>query len=135
MKVFVVDDSKLLRDRLVEMLAELSGIQIIGQAANSTDALQSIRKLKPDIVVLDIHMPGGNGISVIPKIKLQNPSPIIIMFTNYPYPQYREKCKKAGADYFFDKATEFETLLKLFEHISQNEKCLEENDRSIDITQ
>ena len=124
MKVFLVDDSKLLREKLIEMLTEFSSVQVIGQASNSNDALRSIRKLKPDIVVLDIHMPGGNGIGVISKIKLQNPSPTVIMFTNFPYPQYQDKCRDAGADYFFDKSTEFETLMNLFQQLNQNKKKL-----------
>jgi DNA-binding NarL/FixJ family response regulator len=118
MKVIVVDDSNVLRERVIEMLDELSGIQIIGQAANSKDALYSIQKLKPDMVILDIQMPGGSGIEIIPKIKQQEPSPRIIIFTNFPYPQYRKKCEEAGADYFFDKSTEFETLINLFQKLN-----------------
>ena len=120
MKVIVVDDSNVLRERLIEMLNELSGVQIIGQAANCADALYSIQKLKPDMVVLDIQMPGGSGIEIIPKIKQQKPSPGIIIFTNFPYPQYRKKCKEVGADYFFDKSTEFETLINLFQKLNYN---------------
>ena len=119
-KVVVVDDSSVLRERLIEMLAEISGVQIIGQATNSTDALKSIQELKPDIVVLDIQMPGGNGIEIIPTIKQQKFSPEIIIFTNFPYPQYRKKCMEAGADYFFDKSTEFETLVNLFHKLNHN---------------
>ena len=122
MKVIVVDDSNVLRERVIEMLAELSGVQIVGQAMNITDALKSIQKLKPDMVVLDIQMPGGNGIQIIPIIKQQKPSPCIIIFTNFPYPQYRKKCKEAGADYFFDKSTEFETLINLFQKLNHNSK-------------
>ena len=119
-KVVVVDDSSVLRERLIEMLAEISGVQIIGQATNSTDALKSIQELKPDIVVLDIQMPGGNGIEIIPTIKQQKFSPEIIIFTNFPYPQYRKKCMESGADYFFDKSTEFETMVNLFHKLNHN---------------
>lgn len=62
-------------------------------------------------------MPGGNGIDVLQNIKKSKPAPIVIMLTNYPYLQYRKKCMKAGAEYFFDKASEFEKVNEVLENL------------------
>jgi CheY-like chemotaxis protein len=73
---------------------------------NKNEALEAvdfIPKLKPDVVILDVRMPGKNGIDVLKQIKTDESPPIVIMFTNYPYPQYRDRCLQAGADFFFDK--------------------------------
>ena len=64
MKVFIADDSPILRERLDAMLSELPGIKIVGQAGNVADAIETIRALHPDVVILDIRMPGGSGIGV-----------------------------------------------------------------------
>ena len=119
-KVFIVDDSAFLRERLITMLSELKGIEIIGQAKGPLEAIEALTKLKPDAVILDIRMPGGNGIEVLKNIKNGENPPLVIMFTNYPYPQYRKKCMDGGADFFFDKSAEFEklsaVLKKLIKH-------------------
>lgn len=74
------------------------------------EVLEMDRLLRPDVVILDINMPGGSGIEVLHDIKQLSPSPRVIMLTNYSQPQYRRKCLDAGADHFFDKSTEFEKI-------------------------
>jgi DNA-binding NarL/FixJ family response regulator len=118
-RVFIVDDSAIIRERLEMILSELKGIEIIGQAKGSTEAEEAIPKLKPDVVILDIRMHGGNGIEVLKNIKKDKNSPLVIMLTNYPYPQYRKKCKDAGADFFFDKSTEFDKIPEVLKKLTR----------------
>ncbi len=59
MKVLIVDDSALIRERLKDMLAELTRVEIIGEAQDQFEAKDSIRKLEPDVVTLDIRLPKG----------------------------------------------------------------------------
>ena len=119
MKVLIVDDSRLLRERLVSMISELPEIDVIAQAGDAAAAKNLIQGLHPDVVILDIRLSEGNGIEVLQEIKKKRPSPVTIMFTNYPYPQYRKKCKEAGADFFFDKSTEFHKITGMLEKINQ----------------
>jgi two-component system, NarL family, response regulator DevR len=107
LKVYVVDDSVLLRRRLAGMLTELDHVDLIGEAEESDQAMLEITKLEPDVVIIDIRLRQGNGIEILTEIKKTQRSPTVIMLTNYPYPQFREKCMSLGADYFFYKATEF----------------------------
>ena len=60
-------------------------------------------------------MPGINGIDVLKSIKKTDPETIILILTNFPYPQYRDTCMKAGADYFFDKSNEFEKVVDVLQ--------------------
>ena len=120
MKVFIADDSAPMREQIAATLSELKGIEIVGQAQNAPEAIASIQKLQPDVVILDIRMPGGNGIEVLKEIKKYSKAPIVIMLTNYPYPQYRKKCMEEGADFFFDKSTEFEKLNLVLESLIQD---------------
>jgi len=126
MKIFLADDSVPVRERIKEMLAEIPGIEITGEAGDGLEAIKAIGELKPDAVILDIRMPGANGIEVLENIKRENPALLVIVLTYYPYPQYQEKCQDLGADFFFDKSTEFEKVtdvLKQFIQDSQSTAC------------
>lgn len=120
MRVFIVDDSAIVRVRLKAMFSEIPGIEIVGEAANARDAIKDIRKLKPDVAIVDIRMPGGNGIDTLKNIKEMKQAPMVIILTNYPYPQYRNKCMEAGADFFFDKSSEFEKVMEVLEQLIQD---------------
>jgi DNA-binding NarL/FixJ family response regulator len=118
-KVFIADDSLIVREHLVTMLEELAGIKVVGQAENVAEAISAIRILQPDVVILDIRMPGGSGIDVLQTIKQDEVAPMVIILTNYPYPAYRQKCLQAGADFFLDKSTEFDQIPELFERFKR----------------
>ena len=115
MKIFVVEDSEVVRERLKLLLTEVSEVEIIGEAETQTEAIALITELKPDVVILDIRLANGSGIDVLHNIKKGKSVPMVIILTNYPYPQYKEKCLKAGADYFFDKSSEFNKIAEVLE--------------------
>jgi len=121
MKVLIADDSAIVRERIVTVLSDLEEIKIIGEAQNADETVELVHKLKPDVVILDIRMP-GNGISVLPKIKDIKHAPIVIMFTNYPYEQYRKKCMEAGAEYFFDKSVGIEEIIEVLNKLIRDFK-------------
>jgi DNA-binding NarL/FixJ family response regulator len=121
MRVFVVDDSDLVRARLMVMLADINGVEVVGQARDGQSALQQIYSLKPDIVILDIQMPEIDGIQVLKKIKERQPETTVIMLTNYPFLLVKIKCLSAGANYFFDKSSELENLLETIQKMTGNE--------------
>ncbi len=112
MRVFIVDDSEILRSRLIEMLSEFKEIDIVGQTGYAQEAIELIKELIPDVVILDIRLPDGNGINLLKMIKKDNIYTKVVIFTNYPYFQYRKRCLDAGAEFFFYKAAEFENLVE-----------------------
>lgn len=110
MRIFIADDSPIVRDRLVAMLSELDGIEVAGHAEDAAAATRMIRELRPDAVVLDIRLANGSGIDVLKAIKMDRPEVLVIMLTLYPYAQYRDSCMKAGANFVLDKSDGFEQL-------------------------
>ena len=122
MKVFIADDSALVRERVAALISEIEGVEVVGHAGDAPEALEGIQQLRPDVVILDIRMPGNNGIQVLEAIKKSDAAPVIIMLTAFPYPQYRKKCLEAGADYFFDKATEFEQVAEVLKQLQARTK-------------
>ncbi len=121
--MFIADDSLIIRDRLVEMLDELGGTELVGQAATVPEAVLGIRELEPDVVVLDLRFPleeEGSGFDVLQAVKGDSTAgPVVIILTQYPYPAYREKCLELGADYFFDKASEFDKVVEVVGQLVQ----------------
>ncbi len=110
MRVFVVEDSPIVQERLVEMLTEIEGVDIVGAADNAADAVADILRLLPDVAVLDIKLRTGSGLAVLEQIRRKAPGMATIMLTNYASPEHRQRCLGAGADYFFDKTEEFERV-------------------------
>jgi len=113
LRILIADDSDMVRRRLVDMLEEIEGVEIVGQACQGCQAIAMIRELKPDMVILDIRMPERNGIEVLHDIGKETSRPVVIMLTNYPYEQYQRTCTEAGSDYFFDKSSEFDKVPEL----------------------
>jgi DNA-binding NarL/FixJ family response regulator len=120
MKVLIVDDSKIVCNGLQQMLTDIADVEIVGQAHNAPEAITSIAESNPDVVILDIRLPGKSGIEVLKDIKDKKLPIRVIMLTNYPYPQYRKKCEELGADYFFDKVTEIEEIPIVIEKLAKN---------------
>ncbi len=116
--VYIVDDSQMMRQRLTELVSDMTGTEVVGQSADPFEALNSIRKSNPDVVILDIRLPGRSGIDLLKDIKKDPAPPIVIMVTNYPYRQYRQGCLTAGADYFFSKINEFEMIGETLKRIA-----------------
>jgi DNA-binding NarL/FixJ family response regulator len=117
MKVLIVDDSEVVVQRLRSSLAEVAGLEIVGQADNVADAVLEIRKLRPDVIILDIRMPGGSGIDVLEGLKAYPRPPIVIMLSNYSDRQYRKKCLQSGARFFFDKSAEFQKVAEVLQSL------------------
>jgi DNA-binding NarL/FixJ family response regulator len=107
MQVMIVDDSRLVRERLVELLDGIADVEIVGQATTVAEGIAALTTLHPDFVLLDLQMPDGDGTAVLDAAKHLAHPPIVAMLTNYPLPQFRKRCLKAGADFFWDKSRDF----------------------------
>ena len=83
MKALIVDDEPLARERMVALLAECAGIEIVGEAGNGRDALEAIGRLAPDVVLLDIRMPVMDGIVVARHLAALADAPAVIFCTAY----------------------------------------------------
>jgi len=122
MKIVIVDDSVLLRDRLRDSLSVIDNIEIVGEAFDGKEALLMIKDRNPDFVILDIRMPDMNGIEVLEKLKEGECKSKICIFTNYPYQQYKQRCLDGGANYFFDKNQDFSELIETVTLLSKKNR-------------
>jgi response regulator of citrate/malate metabolism len=105
--ILLVDDNYEFSKRMSDLLAELSVVAEIKVASNYEDAKRILNMQRPDLILLDIHLSGDNGIELLKFIKrLENPCRVM-MVTNLANEYYRRLCLKLGADYFFDKTNDF----------------------------
>ena len=123
LKILVVDDARVVRDRIVEMLAGTGLVGIIGLAADVRSAVEAIEEEEPRVVILDIGLPGTlqlhNGIDVLRWIKQTHPLMYVVMLTNLSDMPYREAAKRLGAYAFLDKSREFEQLPDVVKELSR----------------
>ena len=110
LKVLIVEDSKLIAGRIKSMLSDNKDISVVGEAVDYNEAMDLIESEIPHVVLLDIRLPGIGGMDVLKEIKQKHVNTKVIMLTGHYEHYYRKICRKAGADYFFDKATEFEKI-------------------------
>jgi DNA-binding NarL/FixJ family response regulator len=109
-RVFLVEDSPILKTRVETMLASIPGASLAGHAADATAAIRDILATRPDAVILDVHLAQGTGFDVLRGLRAANAAPAVYVLTNYATEAYRATARKLGAQGFFDKSTEFEQL-------------------------
>lgn len=96
-RVLIVDDHLILRAGVVSIIATEDGIEIVGMAANGAEAIDSFRKLRPDVVLLDLQMPVMSGLEALVKIREQSPNARVIVLTTYEGDVQAMRALKAGA--------------------------------------
>jgi len=102
----IVDDAALLRETLESFFRRQEGFDVVGTAATGHEALAHVPTLKPDLILMDFHMPVMDGLEATRKIKEQPQPPVVIMFTLEDSKHLRAAAKKAGADGFVPKSGE-----------------------------
>jgi len=109
MKVFVVEDSAAVRERLVEMIQEVEDVEVVGEAGNYDMAIAGITSTHPDVAILDIKLAddAGSGIDVLSEVRKTMPAIRAIVMSNYVTPQHAKASADAGAEYFLDKSVDF----------------------------
>ena len=113
LKVYIADDSVVVREKLKEALEETDFIKVVGESGDAVQAITDIRRLDPQVTIIDIRMPGGGGLPVLQDLKACTPDRVAIILTSFPFPQYRQACLAAGADYFFDKTKDIQQMTEM----------------------
>ena len=119
MKVFVVEDSAAVRERLVELIRDVKDVEVVGEAATYDTAVAGIINTRPDVAVLDIKLANeaGSGIDALVEVRKTLPGIRAIILSNYSTPQHLKASSDAGAEYFLDKSADFERVAEILEHM------------------
>jgi len=109
-RVFLVEDSIPVRERVIALLSSVQGVDTVGSAATANDAQRAILTAQPDAVLLDIRLAQGTGFDVLRALRAQAPQIDVYMLSNFATPAYRQMAATLGARGFFDKTTELEAM-------------------------
>ncbi len=123
-RVLIVDDHPLVRSGLVAELTKASDINIAGEAADGNEALQRARTLKPDLILLDIALPGKNGLEVLKDLQAEMPETKVLVLSGFPERQYAIRCLKSGAKGYLTKDTASAELIIAIRRVMKGGKFI-----------
>ena len=117
-RVLLVDDESLVRRILKQILSSYLEMELVGEAATGYEAISAVERLQPDIVVMDIRMPGLDGIADAREIKAKYPHVKIIGLSEYAYGYNTDAMEKAGAVGVYQKSKATEELYTVISKVA-----------------
>lgn len=114
LKVFLIEDSALLRELLADMLTELDGVEFCGCADGENEALKRMAEDPVDLVIIDIELKQGSGLGVLDALRADSSlygRPRKAVLTNFAHSTMRQRCERIGMDAFFDKSLQINQLM------------------------
>src|SRR5512140_3428129 len=120
LRVVIIEDSAIIRMRLAEALQEIPNLEIVGQVETEAEAVRLLGASGWDAAILDLQLRQGTGLGVLKMLRLEGrpESSKVIVFTNYAFPQFRDRSFSLGADYFFDKSREFHRVREVLSDLA-----------------
>lgn len=123
-KILIADDHAIVREGLKQILAETADMLVFGEATNGREVLEQVRKEDFDLVLLDIAMPGKDGLDTLKELKMEKPKLPVLVLSIYPEEQYAVRLLKAGAAGYLTKESAPEELIAAIRKVSQKGKYI-----------
>ncbi|MFN8456299.1 MAG: response regulator transcription factor [Anaerolineae bacterium] len=123
-RILVVDDHQIVRQGIRSLLSNYPDFEIVGEAADGATALQLVEKLRPDVTLLDIRMPGESGLEVLRHIRQLQPEAKVLMLTSFDDEEYVLTALRDGAQGFVLKSVSDEMLTQAIHSVCRGERAL-----------
>jgi DNA-binding NarL/FixJ family response regulator len=120
-RIYLVDDQSMLRAALRSLLAQDGRFLVVGDSGDAREAIEQIGELAPDVILLDITMPGLSGLDAIAPIRRVNPKARIVMLTHHEGESFVEQALKSGADGYLSKDSESAELALAIEAVHRGQ--------------
>lgn len=118
-RILIADDHNLVRRGLRAILNHMENVEVVGEAKNGIEAVNLVKELKPDIVVMDVSMPSLDGINATDQIQQLDVSTRIVVLSMYDDPDLVRKALQTGADGYLVKRSVSEELLSAINQVNQ----------------
>lgn len=125
-RILIADDHALIRQMIKKVLSEFPSLHVVGQAANGFELQDHLKRSVPDLILLDITMPGMHGLDVLPKIKAAAPQTKVLILTMHKSKYHIARAFEAGADGYLLKENTLTDLGLAIEKIRQGENYISE---------
>ncbi|MCX7879999.1 MAG: response regulator transcription factor [Ignavibacteria bacterium] len=126
-KIIIADDHAVVRTGLKQIIEQDIGLRVTGEASSGFELVEKISEGQYDVVILDISMPGKDGLATLKEIKKINPKLPVLIFTVYPEDQYAIRLLKAGASGYLNKECEPEKLIEAIYKVASGRKYVSEH--------
>ncbi len=123
--VFLADDHRLLRDGLKRILAETADIVVVGEAGDGHEAVEKMRSCGWDVALLDVNMPGMNGLEVLKRIMNGKAKPQVLMLSTYHEDEYAIRSIRAGASAYLTKNSPTDLLISVIRRLARGGKYID----------
>lgn len=118
-RVLIADDSTPVRERMAALLWEIPRVEVIAETADVPGTMDGLMSLLPDIVLLDISMPGGNGFEVLERIRREGMATQVVVVTTHEEPEFECRAMESGAAAFFNKTRDFMAVAEFVRQFAQ----------------
>ena len=123
-RVIIVDDHAIVRRGVRQIVAEHPGIEVVAEAGDYAELTAFLRDHDCDVVLLDIALPGKNGIEILKSLRERHPKIRVLMFSTYPEDQYAVRALKAGASGYVNKSSAPEKLAEAIQQVAQGRRYI-----------
>jgi two-component system invasion response regulator UvrY len=123
-RIVIADDHAILRQGLRQILVVQSDMEVVGEASNYGEVMQQVRQQACDVLLLDIAMPGKNGIDTLKQVKQEFPKLPVLVLSMYPEDQYAVRALKAGASGYLTKVTAVEQLVHAIRQVTRGRRYI-----------
>jgi two-component system, NarL family, invasion response regulator UvrY len=123
-RILIADDHAMVRQGLRQILSAQADFQVVAEAANHAEVMQQIRREPCDVLVLDIAMPGKNGIDTLKQVRLELPKLPVLVLSMYPEDQYAVRALKAGAWGYLTKMAAADELVDAIRQVVRGRKYI-----------
>jgi DNA-binding NarL/FixJ family response regulator len=121
-KLLVADDHAIVRKGIEQIIAETDDITVVDEASNGQEVLDKIKKTDYDLVLLDVSMPGRDGLEILKEVKIQRPKIAVLMLSMYPEEQYAVRALRSGASGYLTKESAPDELIAAIRKVSSGHK-------------
>jgi DNA-binding NarL/FixJ family response regulator len=126
-KIFLADDHSLIREGIKKIISTENDIKLVGETSDPLSILKEIEKLKPNVLVLDLSMPGKNGLDVLKEVKVFSPETNVLIMSMLPEDQFAKRTLKAGASGYITKDSLPDEILMAIRRVASGRKYVSQS--------